>query len=233
VTQTAPDIAPAPGPPPGGQQYRMGQRELLTLMSAIMALMALGIDTMLPAFDEIRETFDLGDSSPRAGQVITVFFMGLAIAQLAWGPIADRFGRKPVLYAGSAIYIVGAAGSALAPTFELLLLSRFIWGIGAAGARVVATAIIRDRFEGSQMAKAMSQVMAVFMLVPILAPSIGAGIIAVLPWRSIFWFCLICAILITLWSVRMRESLDPANRRPLQLRSTTASYVEVARTPVT
>ena len=77
---------------------------------------------------------------------ITVFFMGLAIAQLAWGPIADRFGRKPVLYAGSAIYIVGAAGSALAPTFELLLLSRFIWGIGAAGARVVSTAIIRDRF---------------------------------------------------------------------------------------
>ena len=211
----------------------MGQRELLTLMSAIMALMALGIDTMLPAFDEIRETFDLGDASPRAGQVITVFFMGLAIAQLAWGPIADRFGRKPVLYAGSAIYILGAAGSALAPTFELLLLSRFIWGIGAAGARVVATAIIRDRFEGSQMAKAMSQVMAVFMLVPILAPSIGAGIIAVLPWRSIFWFCLICAILITLWSVRMRESLDPANRRPLQLRSTAASYIEVARTPVT
>jgi DHA1 family bicyclomycin/chloramphenicol resistance-like MFS transporter len=211
----------------------MGQRELLTLMSAIMALMALGIDTMLPAFDEIRTTFDLGDASPRAGQVITVFFMGLAIAQLAWGPIADRFGRKPVLYAGSAIYIVGAAGSALAPTFELLLLSRFIWGIGAAGARVVATAIIRDRFEGSQMAKAMSQVMAVFMLVPILAPTIGAGIIAVLPWRSIFWFCLICAVLITLWSVRMRESLDPANRRPLQLRSTTSGYIEVARTPVT
>lgn len=211
----------------------MGQRELLTLMSAIMALMALGIDTMLPAFDEIRQTFDLGDASPRAGQVITVFFMGLAVAQLAWGPIADRFGRKPVLYAGSAIYIVGAAGSALAPTFELLLLSRFVWGLGAAGARVVATAIIRDRFQGSQMAKAMSQVMAVFMLVPILAPSIGAGIIAILPWRAIFWFCLVFAVVITLWSMRMRESLDPANRRPLQLRSTTAGYIEVARTPVT
>ncbi len=211
----------------------MGQRELLTLMSAIMALMALGIDTMLPAFNEIRETFDLGDASPRAGQVITVFFMGLAVAQLVWGPVADRFGRKPVLYAGSAIYIVGAAGSALAPTFELLLLSRFVWGLGAAGARVVATAIIRDRFEGSEMAKAMSQVMAVFMLVPILAPSIGAGIIAVLPWRAIFWFCLIFAVVITLWSMRMRESLDPANRRPLELRSTVSGYAEVARTPVT
>jgi len=229
VTQLAPNSAAALA----GQEYRMGQRELLTLMSAIMALMALGIDTMLPAFDEIREAFDLGEASPRPGQVITVFFMGLAIAQLAWGPIADRFGRKPVLYAGSAIYIVGAAGSALAPTFELLLLSRFVWGIGAAGARVVATAIIRDRFEGSQMAKAMSQVMAVFMLVPILAPSIGAGIIAVLPWRSIFWFCLITASIIKLWSIRMRESLDPANRRPLHLRSTTSGYIEVARTPVT
>jgi DHA1 family bicyclomycin/chloramphenicol resistance-like MFS transporter len=230
VTQLAPHTDAAT---PALQQYRMGQRELLTLMSAIMALMALGIDTMLPAFDEIRETFDLGDASPRAGQVITVFFMGLAVAQLAWGPIADRFGRKPVLYAGSVIYILGAAGSALAPTFELLLLSRFIWGVGAAGSRVVATAIIRDRFEGSQMAKAMSQVMAVFMLVPILAPTIGAGIIAVLPWRSIFWFCAIFAVVIMLWSLRMRESLDPANRRPLQLRSTTTSYVEVARTPVT
>ena len=218
---------------PAAQEYRMGQRELLTLMSAIMALMALGIDTMLPAFDEIRTTFNLGEASPRAGQVITVFFMGLAIAQLAWGPIADRFGRKPVLYAGSAIYIAGAAGSALAPTFELLLLSRFICGIGAAGARVVATAIIRDRFEGSQMAKAMSQVMAVFMLVPILAPTIGAGIIAILPWRAIFWFCAIFAVVITLWSVRMRESLNPANQRPLQFRSTTKGYVEVARTPVT
>ena len=214
-------------------QYRMGQRELLTLMSAIMALMALGIDTMLPAFDEIREAFDLGDSSPRAGQVITVFFMGLAIAQLVWGPIADRFGRKPVLYAGSIIYVIGAVGSALAPTFELLLLSRFVWGLGAAGARVVATAIIRDRFEGSQMAKAMSQVMAVFMLVPILAPSIGAGLIAIFPWRSIFWFCAVFALAIGLWSLRMRESLDPGNRRPLELRSTADGYVEVARTPVT
>ncbi|MDG1187910.1 MAG: multidrug effflux MFS transporter [Ilumatobacter sp.] len=218
---------------PAMPQYRMGQRELLTLMSAIMALMALGIDTMLPAFDEIREAFDLGDSSPRAGQVITVFFMGLAIAQLVWGPIADRFGRKPVLYAGSIIYVIGAAGSALAPTFELLLLSRFVWGLGAAGARVVATAIIRDRFEGSQMAKAMSQVMAVFMLVPILAPSIGAGLIAIFPWRSIFWFCAVFALAIGLWSLRMRESLDPGNRRPLELRATADGYVEVARTPVT
>ncbi len=215
------------------QEDRMGQRELLTLLSAIMALMALGIDLMLPAFDEIREAFDLGLNSPRTGQVITVFFMGTAVAQLVWGPLADRFGRKPVLYAGVIFYVLGAAGSALAPSFELLLVSRFVWGIGAAAARVVAIAIVRDRFDGGEMARAMSQVMAVFMLVPVLAPSLGAGIIAVLPWRSLFWFCVAFAFAIALWSLRLRESLNPAHRRPLHVRSTWSGYVEVSRTRVT
>jgi DHA1 family bicyclomycin/chloramphenicol resistance-like MFS transporter len=214
-------------------QYRMSQRELLTLISSIMALMALGIDLMLPAFDDIREAYDLGVGSPETAKVITVFFLGLAVAQLVYGPLADRFGRKPVLYLGSAIYLAGAIGSALAPTFELLLLSRFIWGIGAAGSRVVATAIVRDRFEGTAMAKAMSQVMAVFMLVPVLAPTIGTGIIAILPWRAVFWFCALCAVAITLWSLRLRETLDPANRRPFRLGSTVSGYREVARTRVT
>lgn len=211
----------------------MSQRELLTLISAIMALMALGIDLMLPAFDDIREAYDLGAASPETGKVITVFFLGLAVAQLVYGPLADRFGRKPVLYLGGAIYLVGAIGSALAPTFELLLLSRFVWGIGAAGSRVVATAIVRDRFEGPAMAAAMSQVMAVFMLVPVLAPTIGSGLIAVLPWQSVFWFCAVWAVIITVWSLRLRETLDPANRRPLKFGSTIRGYTEVARTRVT
>ena len=211
----------------------MSQRELLTMISAIMALMALGIDLMLPAFDDIREAYDLGAGSPETAKVITVFFLGLAVAQLVYGPLADRFGRKPVLYLGSAIYLAGAVGSALAPTFELLLLSRFIWGIGAAGSRVVATAIVRDRFEGTAMAQAMSQVMAVFMLVPVLAPTIGTGIIAIFPWRAVFWFCAVFAVVITLWSLRLRETLNPADRRPLRLGSTMRGYTEVARTRVT
>ncbi len=211
----------------------MSQRELLTMISAIMALMALGIDLMLPAFEDIRKAYDLGAGSPETGKVITVFFFGLAVAQLVYGPLADRFGRKPILYIGSIIYLVGAVGSALAPTFELLLLSRFVWGIGAAGSRVVATAIIRDRFAGTAMAKAMSQVMAVFMLVPVLAPTIGTGIIAILPWRSVFWFCAVWAVIVTLWSLRLRESLDPANRRPFRLGSTVRGYTEVAHTRVT
>lgn len=212
---------------------RLSERHLLALISAIMALTALAIDMMLPAFDDIREAFDLRDGSADTGRIVTVFFLGLALAQVVYGPLADRFGRKPTLYLGISIYIAGAIGSALAPTFELLLVSRFIWGVGAAGSRVVAIAIVRDRFEGDRMAAAMSQVMAVFILVPILAPAIGAGVIAIFPWRGVFWACALFAVLITLWSLRLRETLRPADRRPLSLRTTWQGFGEVVRTPVT
>lgn len=212
---------------------RLSRGELLALISAIMALTAVAIDVMLPAFDDIRVAFDLAEGSGDVGRIVTVFFFGLAVAQIVYGPLADRFGRKPILYLGISIYLLGAVGSALAPTFELLLVSRFVWGVGAAGSRVVAIAIVRDRFEGDAMARAMSQVMAVFVLVPILAPSLGTAIIAVLPWQGVFWFCVVWAGLVTMWSLRLRETLDPHDRRPLSFRSTGRGFVEVTRTPVT
>jgi DHA1 family bicyclomycin/chloramphenicol resistance-like MFS transporter len=203
------------------------------LISAVMALLGLALDLMLPAFDDIRMAFDLEDGSGQVGQVITVFFLGLAAAQVIYGPLADRFGRKPVLYIGITIYLIGAVGSAYAPSFAWLLASRFVWGLGAAGSRVVATAIIRDHFEGIRMAKAMSQIMAVFILVPVIAPAIGTGIVAVLPWRGVFWFCFFWAVVVGVWSLRLHETLDPAHRRPLSLRESTGGFVQVARTPVT
>ncbi|NNE72403.1 MAG: MFS transporter, partial [Acidimicrobiales bacterium] len=169
----------------------------------------------------------------QTGQVITVFFMGLALAQIVYGPLADRFGRKPILYVGIGIYLLGAIGSALAPSFGWLLASRFVWGVGAAGSRVVATAIVRDRFVGNAMAKAMSQIMAVFVLVPVIAPSLGAVIIEVVPWRGVFWFCVVWAVLIGLWSLRLRETLNPAFVQPLNMTTTRRNYVAVLRTPVT
>ncbi|MBT5754693.1 MAG: multidrug effflux MFS transporter [Acidimicrobiaceae bacterium] len=211
----------------------LGPRELLVMISAIMALMAIAIDMVLPAFDDIRETFGLAADSTQISQVITVFFLGLAIAQLVWGPLADRFGRKPILYAGTAIYVAGAVGSALSPSLNWLLAFRFVWGVGAAGSRVVATAIIRDSFEGTRMAKAMSQIMAVFVMAPVFAPSIGAGLIIVFSWRSIFWFCVICAGIIVVWSMRLPETLTEANRRPLEFRSITAGFGTVLRNPIT
>ena len=134
----------------------MSQRELLTFASAAMALMALGIDTMLPAFDEMRATFGLDDDAPEIGNTITSYLFGTAVAQLVWGPLSDRFGRRPVLYAGLAVYIAGAIASALAPTLGTLFAARFLWGFGAGGPRVVVTAIVRDTTVGDAMAQAMS-----------------------------------------------------------------------------
>jgi len=232
---------PTPGKPESRQESnvvdeghgRLGRRELLTLISSIMALMAVGIDLLLPAFDDIETAYGLEVGSGQLPQIITVFFFGLAIAQLVYGPLADAFGRKPVLYLSVAVYMAGVVISALAPTFGVLLVGRFIWGVGAAGARVVATAIIRDRFEGVAMAKAMSQIMAVFVLVPVVAPGLGALIIAVLPWRSLFWLSGIFAAGIAVWSMRLSETLDDKNRRKLNLRSILAGYKQTARTPIT
>ncbi len=211
----------------------MGRKELLAIISAIMAFTAMAIDMMLAAFGDIRDDFGLGESSTETSRVVTVFLLGLACGQLIYGPIADRFGRKRALYAGAIIYIFGAVWCVFAPTFETLLLGRFVWGMGGAGARVVATSIIRDRFEGPAMASAMSNVMAVFVLVPIIAPSLGAVIIAIAPWRSVLWFCALFAAVIVIWSFRMRETLDPVNRRDLNPRTIASGYWQVARTPVT
>ncbi len=220
---------PGQAPP----KYRMGRRELLAMVSAIMAFTAVGIDLMLPAFDEMRAEFDLGEDSAQTTRTITVYFLGLAFGQLFFGPIADRFGRKPTLYLGAAVYVIGSIGSAAAGSFTLLLVARGVWGVGAAGARIVAVSIIRDRFEGAAMASAMSNVMAVFLLVPIFAPSIGAVIIGVLPWRSVFWFCAVFAVVILVWSIRLRETLDPANRRELNPSTIASGYLQVARTKIT
>lgn len=207
-----------------------GRNETLAMLSAVMALMAMAIDLMLSAFDEMRLSFGLDPNSNEVAGVVTVFFMGLAVAQLFFGPITDRFGRKSVLYASVAVYVLGAVGSALAPTLPLLLVARFVWGVGAAGARVVATAVARDLFEGVEMARAMSQIMAVFVLVPVIAPTVGAGIVAILPWRAVFWACAIWAVAMAAWTRRLPESLPPERRRRLDRSDIASAYAEFART---
>ena len=198
-----------------------------------MALMALGIDILLPAFDDIRVAYGLSEDSSAPGQLITIYFVGLAIAQLIFGPLSDWFGRKPIIFIGIFIYIIGSIGSALAPNFVTLLAFRFIWGVGAAGTRVVAVAVVRDCFEGSQMAKAMSEIMAVFVLVPVIAPTFGAGLIAILPWESIFWFSAIFAVGMSIWSLRLPETLNPEYKVRFNWSSTKHGYGRVLRTRIT
>ncbi|HDL41556.1 MAG TPA: MFS transporter, partial [Actinobacteria bacterium] len=196
----------------------MGRREFTVLMSMTMALTALSIDIMLPAFPLIRQSFGLDTTSTDVAGIITVFFVGLAVAQLFYGPLADRFGRKPVLYGGYVVFLAGVTLSIIAPTLPWLLAARFLWGVGAAGARVIALSIVRDQFEGEAMAKTMSFIMAIFIMVPVVAPAIGAAIIAVAPWRTLFWFVGGFAGVVALWARRLPETLKPEDRLELSFR---------------
>lgn len=200
--------------PIGGR--RPGRGELLALLSLTMAVSALAIDLMLPALGEIRSAFGMDPDSSEAAAIVTVFMVGLASAQVFYGPAADRFGRKPLLYAGFTLYALGAAGAALAPNFGLLLVSRFLWGIGSAGPRVIGLAIVRDTYRGDQMARAMSFIMAVFIVVPVLAPSVGAVILTLASWRVVFWFCVAYVAGVGVWALRLPETLDPADRIELR-----------------
>lgn len=194
---------------------RMSRGHFTVLISMIMALAAIGIDLMLPAFDDLREYFGLAPDSPEVAQIVTAFLLGMAFSQYFYGPLADRFGRRPMLYVGFTIYAIGAIASALAPSLELILVSRFVWGIGAAGPRVISVSIVRDIYSGEEMAKAMSFILAIFIMVPIVAPSIGTGLIALFGWRAPFLFGAAMAVVIALWSRILPETLDPGDRRPI------------------
>lgn len=214
-------------------ERRLSNRHFTALLSMMMALTAIAIDMMLPAFDQIRASYGLAVDSTRVAQIVTVFFIGMALAQYFYGPLADRFGRKPVLYAGFAIYALGALGSLLAPSLNLVLVSRFIWGVGAAAPRVVSVSIVRDYYSGDRMARAMSYIMAVFVMVPILAPSIGAALIKVFPWQSTFAFCLVFVAVIAAWATVLPETLAPQDRRPIEPRAIWAATLEVLSNRIT
>ena len=190
----------------------MGPRELTGLLAMSMSLTALGIDIMLPAFSDIRTDLGLPEGSSAVTGLVTAYVLGLAIGQLGYGPVADRFGRRRALYIGYAAYGAGALLAAVAPNLGLILVSRFIWGLGAAGPRVAALAMVRDRFEGDRMARTMSSIMAVFILVPIVAPTLGAGVVAVVSWRWLFALCAVIAGGLSLWALRLPETLHAEHR---------------------
>ena len=194
----------------------IGRGELIGLLAMSMALAALGIDVVLPAFPEIRADLGLAAGAPEVTRVVTAYFLGLGAGTLLYGPLADRFGRKPTLYAGYAVYALGALAATLAPSLGLVLAARFVWGLGAAGPRVVTMAVIRDTFEGEQMSRAMSFVMAVFILVPVFAPSVGAVVADAASWRFLFGGCLVASAAVALWAIRLPETLHPEHRLALR-----------------
>jgi DHA1 family bicyclomycin/chloramphenicol resistance-like MFS transporter len=197
---------------------KLSRVEFTMMISMIMAVTALAIDMMLPAFGAMRSNFGLAADSNAVAPIITFFFLGLALGQPIFGPLSDALGRKRVLYVGLAVYVVASIGAAFSPSLTILLLLRFIAGLGAAGPNVVARGVVRDAYEGQAMAKVMSYVMAVFIVVPVVAPTLGALVLRFGEWQLIFWFFAAFGVGVGLWARRLPETLPPDRRIPLNLR---------------
>lgn len=209
-----------------------GLAEFVALMAFTMSLVALSIDAMLPAFPDMSR--DLGVAGANDIQlVVSTLFIGLATGQLFYGPLSDSIGRKPAIYKGFVLFIVGSMLSMMASDFYMMLTGRLLQGIGAAGPRTVSVALIRDRFHGSEMAKVMSFIMTVFILVPIFAPALGQGILLLAGWRAIYGVFVLLALLLLAWlSLRQPETLPVNKRKPFTLGNVFSAFGEVARSRV-
>ncbi len=206
-----------------------GFKEFVALAAALMSLTALSIDAVLPAFSVMRSDLNIAD--PNTVQyIIGVLFFGMCIGQLVFGPLSDSYGRKKTIYIGLSIFIFGCLLCITAQSFMMMLVGRAFQGFGVASTRVVTTAIVRDQYEGREMARVMSFVMAVFILVPALAPAIGQGILLVADWHAIFMLFLMMAIVNMTWMyLRLPETLSVDRRRPFSLRVIGRAAAEVVR----
>ena len=195
-------------------------------MALLTSLVALSIDAMLPALPRIGE--DLGVVERNHYQlVVTVLFLGMMVGQLLYGPVSDSTGREPAIYAGLLIFLLGCLLSIFATDYTVMLLGRFLQGLGAAGPRIVIIALVRDRYSGRAMARIMSFIMAVFILVPALAPGLGQVILLIADWRVIFIsFFVLASIAFAWFALRQGETLAREKRRPFRLRGVAAGVVE-------
>jgi len=207
-------------PAPSG----MHSREFVAFIAAVMAVNALGVDLMLPALADIGRDLLVSQANHRQW-VVTVYMVGFGAGQLVYGPLADRVGRRPVLIATLIGFIAASVFAASSVTFAALLGARLLQGLMSASTRVLAVAIVRDGASGRQMARTMSIAQMIFFIVPILAPTLGQGLLAFGPWRFIFYALGGFAAFVLAWSlVRLPETLPVAARRPLSLANLRHSY---------
>jgi len=187
-------------------------------MSMITATVAISIDTILPAFDEIEAHFALGPVDSPISLTVTVFLAAMGVGMLIWGPLADRFGRKRVMFMALGMFIAGSVISTAATSFPMFLAGRVIWGIAGAGPRAISLAITRDAYGGDLMARIMSLTSAVFMLVPVLAPAVGEGLLSIGGWRWTTATATVLGVIAALWFTRINETLAPADVLPLEIK---------------
>ena len=204
----------------------------LLFLATMTSVIALTIDAILPALDAISEDLGFADPSDRQLIVLAVF-AGIGLGQPVFGPLSDAIGRRPAAMLGWALYVAGTVVAMLAPSLGWIVAGRVVQGLGAAGPRVVATAIVRDLYQGRAMARIVSLIMTVFMLVPMFAPLIGQGLEALAGWRAIFGLYLAMAVLSAAWHMTIPETLPPESRRPLRVEPLARAFAEVLTTRAT
>ncbi|CAH0990930.1 Bicyclomycin resistance protein [Sinobacterium norvegicum] len=213
-------------------QRHMGFGEFVILMAWMISIVAMSIDAMLPALPAMGH--DLGVVNGNDTQlIISSLFIGLATGTLIYGPLSDSWGRKPVVYIGFIVFIGASLMAYLATDFNTLLIARVLQGLGAAAPRILTIALVRDQYEGVKMARVMSLIMTIFILVPVVAPSIGQLILLLGSWRLIFAVYIAIAVLVCLWfAIRLPETLAVENRHPMSLPLMLKHTVEILRHPI-
>ena len=206
------------------QAAGMKRREFVAFIAAVMAVNAVGVDLMLPALADIGRDLSIAAANQRQW-IVTAYILGFGVGQLVYGPLADRYGRKPILLVTLAGFVAASIFAAGSPTFEALLGARVLQGLMSASTRVLAVAIVRDGQSGRQMARTLSLAQMIFFLVPILAPSLGQLLLAVGPWRFIFYALAGFAAFVLSWAVlRLSETLPESRRVPLSIASLRQGY---------
>jgi DHA1 family bicyclomycin/chloramphenicol resistance-like MFS transporter len=207
--------------------------EFVTLMALYVALMAMAIDMMLPALSLIGSEFNVINEN-ETQYLIGILFFGFTVGQVIYGPIADSFGRKFTIYIGLVLLIIGDILCLLAHNFTFMLVGRFIQGFGAASPRITSLAVIRDCYKGQDMARVMSFIMTIFIIIPVIAPSIGQAILLAYSWRFIFAIFLVSALIAIIWTYnRLPETLKESDVRPFNIKTILKDFRTVFKNKIT
>jgi DHA1 family bicyclomycin/chloramphenicol resistance-like MFS transporter len=187
--------------------------EFIIIMASLMSLVALSIDALLPAISDISKSIHIVDLKNNQ-LFITMIFLGLGFGQLISGPLSDSFGRKPIIYVGFIVFAFASLICVFASSLEMMIVGRLLQGIGLSAPRTISIAMVRDRFSGNYMAKVMSFIVVIFILVPVIAPALGKLMLDSYGWRSIFYSQLVFGFFVMIWFwKRQPETLKPENKK--------------------
>lgn len=190
----------------------MKRSELTAILAYLSGCTALSIDTVLPAFPAIRRSFSMPPTTTSVSAVVSVFLIGLAVGQLVWGFAGDRWGRRTVIFCGYGLFALGAALCTIGTSFTMVLCGRALWGLGAGSPRAMAQTVARDSYSGAELARVMSHVQAAFMLAPVIGPVVGVALLKVVPWRGVFGFGVVVAVVGAAWTLRLPETAPSHSR---------------------